>query len=243
MKLSLYSPLVVALLSLMLVNVSPVSAQTAAPAKVKKIPFHGKLEAVDTSAQTVTVAGKTPRVFHVTPDTKITDGAKNATTLAAAVVGEDVGGSYTKDTAGTMTLFSLRLGAKEGSKTATSTPEPAAAAAATPAPAPAAPEPSAAPATAKADTTTTATPAAATAATATAKVKKQTFSGKVVSVDIIAHTLVVHGKADQTFVVNEATKYTGVDGLSSITAGQKVSGSYTKSADGATNTVATLKIK
>ncbi len=242
MKLSLSSSFLMALFGLMLVTVSPVAAQAtpAAPAapKVKKIPFHGKLESVDASAQTITISGKTARVFHLTPETKITDGAGQPSSLSAAVAGEDVGGSYTKDATGTMTLFSVRFGAKVGSKAAAAE---AATAAGPVTSAPAATTPPPAPAPAATETA----PAAAAPApsAATAKVKKQTFSGKVVSVDIIAHTLVVHGKADQTFTVPATAKFTGVDGLSSITAGQKVSGTYTKSADGATNTVATLKVK
>ena len=80
-----------------------------------------------------------------------------------------------------------------------------------------------------------------TATTAAAKLKKERFSGKVVSVDTTASTLVVHGKADQTFTVTSATKITGGT-LATLAAGAKVSGTYTKSADGATLTLATLKI-
>jgi hypothetical protein len=234
MKLALQNLLLTVLMGFMLA--SPVFGQTTA-AKVKKIPFHGKLQAVDTSADTITIAGKTPRVFHLTSATKITDGAGSPSTLSVAVVGEDVGGSYTKDN---MTLYSVRFGAKSGEKTA-STSSPAAASTAPPAPSPApvaatpppAPEPASAPAAAA--------PAAA-AATTTAKAKKQTFTGKVVSVDTSSNTLVVHGKADQTFTVTSTTKFTGASDLSGITAGTKVSGSYSKSADGATLTVYTLKV-
>jgi hypothetical protein len=244
MKTSVVSPFVVALLALFLASVSPVSAQTAAPAKVKKIPFHGTLKSVDTSANTVTLDSKKDaggRVFYVLSTTKITDGAGNATTLSTAVVGEDVGGSYTTDASGHMNLNSVRLGAKAGStpktpktavaatppsvpaKTPSGTPAPAA----TPAPAPATPPASAAPATktAVADSG-----------------KKQKFSGKVVSVDTASNTLVVHGKADQTFTVTSTTKITGAANLGAIAAGAKVTGTYSKSADGATLTVATLKV-
>src|ERR1700761_4277318 len=168
-----------AFLCLFLALAMPVFGQDATATKVKKIPFHGKLAAVDTSAQTITLSGKSARVFHLTAETKITDGTGAPSTLAAATVGEDVGGSYTKDTAGTMTLFSVRFGAKTGSKSAT-TAAPAAAAS-TPAPAPAAASAPATPA-----------PAATTAA-ASAKVKKQSFSGTVVSV--ATDSLVIHGKA------------------------------------------------
>ncbi len=205
-----------------LIHLSPVMGQTT-ETKVKKIPFHGKLEAVDTGAKTVTLAGKkTNRVFHVTAETKVTDGAGNPASLSSAVVGEDIGGSYTKDAAGDMMLNSLRLGAKSGSKTADADEPAAAAPSAAPAPAEAAPA-----------------PAPAAADTASTKVKKQRFSGKVVSVS--GNTLVVHGKADMTFMVTSSTKITGAASLSAITAGEKASGSYEKAADG-TMTLATLKV-
>jgi hypothetical protein len=227
-------------LCLFLAMASPVFAQdatTAAP-KVKKIPFHGKLSAVDTVGQTITLVGKTTtRVFHLTPETKITDGSGAPSTLSAATVGEDVGGSYTKDTAGTMTLYSVRFGAKDGSKPTTT--------AATTAPAPAAaPSPAPVAAAAPGAVAATPTPPAATT-TATAKVKKQSFSGTVVSV--ATDSLVVHGKADQTFTVTPTTKITDASGtattLATFTAGTKVSGTYSKSTDGTVLTVYTLKIK
>ena len=239
MKTSVVSPFVAALLALVIASLSPVSAQTTTATKVKKIPFHGTLQSVDASAGTVTLASKKEpagRVFHVQSDTKITDGSGNPTTLSSAVAGEDVGGSYTKDASGNMNLNSLRLGAKSGSKEAAkssaapaSETTPAPAAASTPAPAPA---PAAAPASAN-------TTAAEAATTST---KAQRFSGKVVSVDAASNTLVVHGKADQTFTVTSSTKITGAANLGAITAGQKVSGSYQKSTDGATLTVNTLKV-
>jgi len=227
-----------AFLCLFLALAMPVFGQDATAAKVKKLPFHGKIEAVDTSAQTITLSGKSARVFHLTPETKITDGAGAPSTLAAATVGEDVGGSYTKDAAGTMTLYSVRFGAKTGSKAATAT-----AATVAPAVAPA-PAPVHAPAVASSAPAVTAAPAAATTEAA-AKVKKQTFSGTVVSVG--ADSLVVHGKADQTFTITPTTKITDAAGtastLAAITAGAKVTGSYSKSADGTVLTVYTLKVK
>jgi len=233
----LYSSALLALLSFFLVDVSPLVAQTTTDTKARPLPFHGKLEAVDTSAQTITLSGKSARVFHLTSVTKITDGGGNPTTLSSAVVGEDVGGSYTKDAADTLTLKSVRLGAKTGTKTASTAPSPSATAAtATPAPPPA---------TASPATPSTAAPVktpAATTATATAKAKKVRFSGKVVSVDAAGKTLVVHGKTDQTFAVTSSTKFTGATDLSGVTAGAKVSGTYATSADGTTLTLATLKV-
>jgi hypothetical protein len=230
MKLSAYPSILVALLGFLLVNASPLHGADTTEAKAKKIPFHGKLEAVDTSAQTITIAGKTPRVFKLTTTTIITDGARNPSTLSAAVVGEDVGGSYTKDASGAKELFSVRFGAKAGEKASTTSTT---AATPTAAPAPAVTTPSPAPAAE--------TAAAPAAKTPEAKVKKEKFSGKVVSVDAAANTLVVHGKADQTFTLTSTTKITGGT-LADAVAGTKVSGTYTKSADGATLTVSTLKI-
>ncbi len=231
MKTSVVSPFVAALLALVLASLSPVSGQTTTT-KVKKIPFHGTLQSVDASAGTVTLASKKEpagRVFHVQSDTKIIDGAGNPTTLASAVVGEAVSGSYSKDASGNMNLNSLRLGAKTGSKAAAA---PAAAAATAPAPAPAA-APAPAPA---ASAPAASTPAAATTAAAGKKVR---FSGKVDSVDAAGNTITVHGK---TYTVTPDTKITGAANLGTITAGAKVSGSYQKSADGSTMTVATLKV-
>ena len=171
MKFSVYSSFLIALCGFFLAHASPLMGQATTETKVKKIPFHGKLLSVDQGAQSITIAGKTPRVFHLTPTTKITDGTGAPSSLAAAVVGEDVGGSYSKDATGTMTLFSVRFGAKTGSKAAAETP------AATTAPMAAAPPaaPEAAPTPAPAMTA----PAPAAATTATTKPKKQTFSGTV----------------------------------------------------------------
>ncbi len=241
MKTSVVSPFVAALLALVLASLSPVTAQTTTPAKVKKIPFHGTLQSVDASAGTVTLASKkepTGRVFHLQSDTKIIDGAGNPTTISSAVVGEPTSGSYSKDASGALQLNSLRLGAKDGSATAAksaATPPaaPATAEASAPTPTPAPPTTPAAAAPAKTPATTAA-PASAG--------KKQKFSGKVVSVDAASNTLVVHGKADQTFTVTSATKITGADNLGAVTAGAKVTGTYQKSADGSTLTVTALKV-
>jgi Domain of unknown function (DUF5666) len=239
-----YSSFLIALLSFVLVNTSTLWAADATTPKVKKIPFHGKLVSSDEAAQTITIGGKTPRVFHLTPATKITDGSGQTSSLSAAVAGEDVGGSYTKDATGTMTLFSVRFGAKTGSKAASSAPAVAASPepAASPAPAP----PPAAPTAPMPEPAAAAAPAAAAPAAAeatkTAKAKSQRFSGKVVSVDATGGTLIVHGKADQTFTVSATTKFTGGSSLADVTPGAKVSGSYVKSPDGATMTLNSLKI-
>ena len=219
MKSFLHSPLLLALFSFILLQASPLFGQ-ATTEKVKKIPFHGKIVALDQGAKTITLNGKSARVLHVLPETKLIDGSGSPTTFSIATVGEAVSGSYAKETMG---LFSLRIGAKGGSKEATESDEAPAAAAAAPAAA--------------------ATPApAAAAAEAPAKMKKGSFSGKVTAVDAAGGTFSIKTR---TFKVDGSTKITDSTGtassLAGVTVGGKVSGSYEKAADG-TMTAATLKI-
>jgi hypothetical protein len=231
MRSLLSSPLLLLLVSLLFLQTGPLFGQTAATTpKVKKIPFHGKIVALDVSAGTITLNGKSARVLHITSGTTVIDGSGNPTTLSTATVGEEVGGSYTKDATGTLTAAKLRIGAKAGSKTAAT----AAASASTPAP-----EASTAPAAAPAPAAASDTAAAASPAPA----KKTRFSGKVTAVDAGAGTITIKSR---TFTVTSATTITDSTGaaaaLTDVSVGGKVSGSYEKSADGATLTVVTLKI-
>ena len=67
MKSLLQSPLWLVLLSLLFVHTSPLFAQAATTApKIKKIPFHGKIVAMDAGAGTITLNGKTARMLHIT---------------------------------------------------------------------------------------------------------------------------------------------------------------------------------
>jgi hypothetical protein len=239
MKSFFHSPLLLTLVSLLFLHTSPLFGQAAAPAKVKKIPFHGKIVALDASAQTITLNGKSARVLHVTPSTKLIDGAGNPTTFSTATVGEDVGGSYNK---ADMTLFSLRIGAKAGSKEASE--ESTSPAAEAPAKATTATTPAPAPAPATAATTPDQTAASdAAATTKPSTVKKSHFSGKVTAVDAASSTFTIKTR---TFTTTAATKITDSTGaaasLADVAVGAKVSGSYEKSADGATLTVDTLKV-
>jgi hypothetical protein len=236
MKSFLHSPLLLALVNLLFLHTSPLFGQTAAPVKVKKLPFHGKIVAIDAAAQTITLNGKSARVMHVASTTTIVDGSGNPTTFSTATVGEDVGGSYIKDASGTLTLSKLRIGAKAGSKEAAEAAAPEkAATATTPAPTPA---PAAAPTTPEAT-------AASDAATATkpAATKKSHFSGKVTAVDAASSTFTIKAR---TFTTTPTTKITDSTGtaasLADVAVGAKVTGSYEKSADGTTMTVDTLKI-
>jgi hypothetical protein len=75
-------------------------------------PFHGKLEAVDTNAMTLTV-GK--RTLNVTSTTTITKDGKPAM-LADGVTGESVSGTYKKGSGGKLDALTVHFGGKEGGK-------------------------------------------------------------------------------------------------------------------------------
>jgi hypothetical protein len=87
-------------------------AGTNAPAKPGKhagLVFRGKVSAIDTKAMTLTVETRT---FAVTSDTKITKDGKPAT-LADGVVGEPVGGAYTKTGDGKLNATTIHFGVKK----------------------------------------------------------------------------------------------------------------------------------
>jgi hypothetical protein len=90
-------------------NVPP-SGQPTTPKSPKHtfIPFHGKLDAVNTNAMTLTVGNRT---FQVTPDTKIFKDGKPAA-LAEGVVGEPVRGIYKKTETGKLEALNVHFGAK-----------------------------------------------------------------------------------------------------------------------------------
>jgi hypothetical protein len=121
-----FSLLLVAVFSLssaVVVGAPAVTNSTAAAASAKKPvpgPFHGKVAAVDKTARTIQV-GK--RVFHVSPDCKLTKGGK-AARLEDAVIGEECGGYMRPSEDGRLVATTLRLGPKVA--TATAVPAPAA---------------------------------------------------------------------------------------------------------------------
>jgi hypothetical protein len=90
------------------------------PAKAKRMPFGGKLKAIDKVAKTITIDRENKNTFAVTSNTKITKAGKPAT-LNDAVIGEDVGG-LAVDKDGKLELLSLRLGAKPALPPAAPTP-------------------------------------------------------------------------------------------------------------------------
>ncbi len=78
----------------------PAAADTSAsetPAGLRKLPFHGKLAAVDAEAKTITLRYTTgDKVFHLTPQTEVLKHEKPAK-LDEAVIGDSVSGAYVRN--------------------------------------------------------------------------------------------------------------------------------------------------
>ena len=95
------------------------STTTAAKAP-RAIPFRGTASAVDQSAKTFTIAGKSSsRVFKVTDTTVITKAGESAT-FADLPDNEPVTGSYWKREDGTLEAKSLKIGGKTDAEKAKS---------------------------------------------------------------------------------------------------------------------------
>jgi hypothetical protein len=95
-------------------NAPAASGQTTQPKHHKNNPpFHGHLKAVDTSAKTIIVGSLT---LQITSDTKITKDGQPAV-LSDGVVGEPVGGAYTKTDDGKLNALIVHFGAKPKKKT------------------------------------------------------------------------------------------------------------------------------
>lgn len=86
---------------------APAEKQTAKP---KARPIAGKVEAIDSTAKTITLSGEKKQVLQVTSETKIQKAGKPAT-FADIPVGESIGGSVV-DQDGKLVLRSLRVGPK-----------------------------------------------------------------------------------------------------------------------------------
>jgi hypothetical protein len=83
--------------------------------------MHGTASAVDASAKTFTIAGKTSsRVFKATDETKITKAGAEAK-FSELTENERVSGSYWKREDGTLELKSLKIGGKTDAEKASST--------------------------------------------------------------------------------------------------------------------------
>ena len=79
---------------------------SAPKAKNDRVPFKGKIDAVDKTAMTIKVGERT---FLVTSTTRISKAGQPAT-FADATVGEEVGGQYKAGTGDKLELLSLRIG-------------------------------------------------------------------------------------------------------------------------------------
>jgi hypothetical protein len=95
------------------------TATTDKPARA--VPLRGTATAIDKSAKTFTIAGKTSsRVFKATDTTTVTK-AGAAATFADLTENEYVTGSYWKREDGTLELKSLKIGGKTDAEKASST--------------------------------------------------------------------------------------------------------------------------
>jgi hypothetical protein len=98
----------------------------AKPAKHKRgLPFHGKLDEVDTNAMTLTVGSRT---FAITSKTKITKDGQPAV-LADGIIGQPVSGYYRTNDDGDLDAVTVHFGAhvkhatpSSDSSTSTNTP-------------------------------------------------------------------------------------------------------------------------
>lgn len=115
--LALCAPLAASAKSKATASPAPASspAASAAPmmektAKVRSIPFHGKIGTVDANAKTFTIVGKEKtRVIKITDQTKITKQGADAT-MKEVVADEEVRGSYWKKDDGSLEARSVKLG-------------------------------------------------------------------------------------------------------------------------------------
>jgi hypothetical protein len=86
------------------------AAQPPAPKKHKFTPFHGKVDAVDASAQTLTVGTLT---ITITSKTKISNTATGEpAVLSDITAGEFVSGAYKKAKDGTLEASTIHIGKK-----------------------------------------------------------------------------------------------------------------------------------
>ena len=91
-------------------NASASPAASPGKPSVRSNPFHGMVSAVDQSAKTFTIAGKTTsRVFKVTDKTVVTK-AGNPATMADIVENQEVSGSYRKNADGTLEAKTVKIG-------------------------------------------------------------------------------------------------------------------------------------
>jgi hypothetical protein len=102
-------------------DMKPKKNETASKPSAKTTPFNGKLEAIDKTAKTVTLAGKTKETFSITSETKIMKDGKPAT-FDDATPGETIHGSYKKTEDGKMVAVTLNFGKATSSNAKSKTP-------------------------------------------------------------------------------------------------------------------------
>ena len=90
------------------------AAQTPIPKKHKVTPFHGKVDAVDASAQTLTVGTLTITVSEKTKISKTATG--DPAMFSDITVGEYISGAYKKSKDGTMQATTIHIGKKVAKK-------------------------------------------------------------------------------------------------------------------------------
>ena len=125
LKLSLLSLLAIAVagipVALRAQDATSTNKPATRPARVNV--FHGKLDAVDNTAKTITVGSRT---FQITSQTKIKKDGKPAT-LGDGVVGENVAGTYKKNSDGKLDAGSVNFGEKASKASKAAAPEKSAA--------------------------------------------------------------------------------------------------------------------
>jgi hypothetical protein len=93
------------------------SSPEAAKSSVRPVPFHGMVSAVDQTAKTFTIAGKTSsRVFKVTDKTAVTKAGQPAT-MSDIAENVEVSGAYWKAADGSLEAKTVKVGPMSKEKT------------------------------------------------------------------------------------------------------------------------------
>jgi len=100
----------------------PAPADEAKKDKPKGMPFNGKINAVNKTANTINIGQEKKRTICITAQTKIMKDGK-AATLADATVGEMAGGFARENADGKLEAVSLRIGAKPEAKVGETKPK------------------------------------------------------------------------------------------------------------------------
>jgi hypothetical protein len=99
-------------------SVSPSAKTDAAPNKIRPLPFHGMVSAVDQTAKTFTISGKDKsHVFKITEKTVMTKAGKSVT-MVEIVENVEVKGSYWAHPDGALEAKTVNIGPMALKKTA-----------------------------------------------------------------------------------------------------------------------------